>query len=155
MSIPSVINATLARSAKALVNGDFTAWSRSVMLPFTFVSKSGTKQFETWDDLRADFDDFVRLIGLYFVTDIQRQVISVDQISPTHLIVRFSTEVFSGSHQVIAPYPATTMLHFRDGAWKASAIMGALGAEHWSEHVERDAGNVVPLNFARRWPGNR
>ncbi|WP_147127423.1 hypothetical protein [Shimia ponticola] len=146
MSTPSVIKATLNRSAQALLDGDFAMWSRSVMLPFTFVSRSGSKQYEAWDDLRSDFDTFVGLLAEHGVTEIRRNVISIDHVSPTHLIARFSTELLSGSDDIIAPYTSTATLQFRNGAWKAMAIMGAVGAQNWSEFAQNENGKIIPFH---------
>ena len=149
MSVPSVVQAYLNRVSAAFIDDDFDAWAASVSLPLTFVTRTGTTRYETRSHLQADFEEYVALIGLYFITELRREVVSVDQISPVHLIARYTTEVFSGSQQVIAPYPSTAMLQFQRGAWRASAIMGSIGKKNWTRTAPEYTGNVVPFKAAR------
>ncbi|MEL6608461.1 MAG: hypothetical protein AAFO93_06075 [Pseudomonadota bacterium] len=149
MSTPAVIQAFLDRNAQCFLDDDYEGLRDMVLLPLTMTTRAGTITYRTEGELAADFDRYVAQLGLYMVTDITREVLSVDTINPQLVAARYSTEMWSGSRQVVEAYPSTAMLHFTRGAWRASLMIGAMGSQSWSGEDQRCDCNVVPFKLVR------
>ncbi|MGR3491579.1 MAG: hypothetical protein ACU0DW_05925 [Shimia sp.] len=151
MSTPAVVQSWLNRLSAVFEDDDFDGWAAAVSLPFTMVTRTGeTTHYQSLRHLRQDFEEYVSLVGLYMVTEIKRTVISVDQVSPLHIIARYESRMWRGTQPVNEGYTSTAMLHFDGGQWRASSILGAIGHRPWGEPIPDEYSNVVPFRVANR-----
>lgn len=142
----------MERISNAFIQNDVQQWLDCVELPFTLISRTGPERFETEADIRADFDAYQRDITENGITDIFRTALSTQAVGPDQMIGIYRTHILRGAEQAVPAWQAAITLRKRQGVWRATSVLRAIGHQNWSAASADDIQNIstTPRNLGER-----
>ncbi len=138
----TILQSWLDEVGRAVMDGDFAAYARHVVLPFANVNPVATLIVATEAELRAGFEVFVDMLRHQRVTDYIRLVSEAHTIGETMIAGSYVTNFLANGHRVVPPFTSTVVLRRNeDGLWQAATIANPLLAAAWPIHrVHPEAG---------------
>ncbi|MEO0939146.1 MAG: hypothetical protein AAFY38_13420 [Pseudomonadota bacterium] len=140
------------RISSAFIENDLQRWLDCVELPFTLISRTGPERFETEADIRADFEAYQRDILENGITDIFRTALSTQAVGPDQMIGIYRTRILRGTEQAVPAWQAAVTLRKRQGTWRATSVLRAIGHQNWSAATAGDIQTIsnTPHNLGER-----
>lgn len=132
--------AFIDRLSSSFVTGDITLWRGAVRLPLSRVTKDGIIEARSEEDFRADFEAYRATFAREAVTQIRREVKSVEMLDADQALATYDTEILRGHEVLFEPYTSSMMLLRVDAEWKCIAVMNAL-----STTPKRAAPGTTPM----------
>ncbi len=83
------------------------------------------------------------MMTLHRVTDLYREIRTVERTSPGRFSVVLQLTVLSGGNRVVAPFDATHELRRTPQGWRIERVIGTLGHTNW---ILGDAGRIAAQN---------
>ena len=121
----------LEQTGKALMSGDFEAFSTCFALPHRIDTFDGSDVLQTLDDMEKRFFGVRSYFQDNCVTDLVRHVIEADFVDEDTIHSSHQTRVLSGTILVQAPFPNLSVLKRVEGQWRAEATQYAIAdSEH-------------------------
>ncbi len=120
------------RLTRALLSGDFELYRSVMALPLEVLPRVGKPyRLETEAAMRESFLAYGRMIALHRITDLFRDVRTVERTSPGRFRVVMQLTVLSGGNRVVAPFESTHELCRTEQGWRIERIIGTLGHTNW------------------------
>ena len=121
------------RLTKALISGDFELYKSLMILPLRVTPRDGTPYTtHTEEALREDFDLYHKIIGIHGVTDIFRDVQSVEMIGPDRAIVTLITHILQRANRLVNPFMARFHMQLQGDEWRITEIESTEGHINWT-----------------------
>lgn len=120
------------RLTGALVSGDFELYSQVMDLPLRIEPREGDAY--TIHDLAAlqqDFEIYHRNIGLHRITDIHRDITTLDTANDSITVIA-RVNMLSGATRVVDPFDAVFHLHRTADGWRFHRIQSSPGHINWT-----------------------
>ena len=111
---------------------DPNLWIRRVILPFSIVTKDGPVVLESWEEVRANFENYLTACDLMSIDMISRQRISVEDCGDGTWLGTYETRLLSNGGLATAPYISTALLSWEKDVLKMSSILNARGHHEWT-----------------------
>ncbi len=138
----TILQSWLDEVGLAVMDGDFDAYARHVVLPFANVNPVATLIVTTEAELRAGFNVFVDMLRTQRVTDYIRLVSEAHTIGDHMIAGSYVTNLLSAGKRVSPPFTSTVVLRrAQGGPWQAATIANPLMAPAWPiHHVKPETG---------------
>lgn len=135
-ALTATFDAVLARTTRAYLDGDYTAFRGCVMLPLYFQSRSGHQMLTTEDELRKDFALYMEEFALHSVKDILRVTKHVHRLGESKMVGTYTTHVLSDTGLLVPSYDSSmTIEQDTAGDWRVSSVVHALGHLQWADRA--------------------
>lgn len=117
----------------ALVSGDFDAYQLLIALPLQIIPDTGTPYtLHNQAELRADFDLYHSGLMAEGITDIYRQVLDFQELSPDHATARCLTHIMANAHRLVEPFETFFHLQRVRDEWRINVIKSSAGHISWA-----------------------
>lgn len=142
MPAVTILQSWLDEVGQAVMDGDFAAYARHVVLPFANVNPVATLIVTTEAELRAGFDVFVDMLRTQLVTDYIRLVSEAHTIGEYMIAGSYVTNLLSDGKRIAPPFTSTVVLRRPQvGPWQAATIANPLMSPAWPIHsVQPESG---------------
>ncbi len=108
---------------RSLIGADFKGYCAVMELPLSILTRGGSSYvLHNEADLRIDFDSSTQELGAYSVTDIYRQSLSLDQLSPQSAVSTCLMHIMTKAQRLVDPFEARYHLHLTGEGWKFNRI---------------------------------
>jgi hypothetical protein len=138
----TILQSWLDEVGQAVMDGDFAAYARHVVLPFANVNPVATLIVATEAELRTGFDVFVDMLRTQRVTDYIRLVSEAHTIGEQMIAGSYVTNLLSDGKRIAPPFTSTVVLRRAQGGfWQAATIANPLMSPAWPIHsVQPESG---------------
>lgn len=113
-------------TGRALMAGDFAAFSACFAVPLELDTFDGRRLIETREDLRATFEAVCGHYRQTGVTELVRHCQEATAAGPDTILALHQTRLVAGAQLVQQPYPALTQFRRVQGRWYIVAIRYAI-----------------------------
>jgi len=110
---------------------DWAAYAEMICRPFLMITHTRTMVFDTPEDIRGVYTDFVSLLRSQRVTDYIRLIETADQIDRDLISARYVTHLLSGGQRVMEPVKSGISLRLEGNRWRAASITNAVSNSRW------------------------
>ena len=111
---------------------NFDLWRSRLVLPFSFVTKDGTLVLNDIDELRHNFDLYLKAVEIMKPDVIDRSIVGFEHCDDGSILGTFRTRVVRDGILIIEPYEGTALLRRIDGRLRMSALLHARGHHEWT-----------------------
>lgn len=121
------------RLTQAFLTGDFDLFCRCVHLPLKLSIRDGKAQvIGTTKELRDLVGRYRSLAQIHRVSDLYRELVSVEETAPGEITAIVRISVLSGGNLVTEPFTVTHTLQEFPAGWRIVQINGTLGETNWN-----------------------
>ncbi|WP_136441236.1 hypothetical protein [Pacificoceanicola onchidii] len=114
------------------LTGNVEGLHAAIAYPISMVSRQGETRFESFEEMKADFDLYMQEFRIYGVTDIVRTVSTARPLGPDRIKGRYKTYVMNHERILVDPYESEmTLERQEDGTWRMREVLHALGHMNW------------------------
>jgi hypothetical protein len=125
-----IASAILEITGEALMSGDFDAFLGVFHVPQHMATMAGPIFMETEADMRRAFDQMHAHFSNTGVTDLVREVVAAQYISPTRISSTHVSEMIRNGQRLNDPYPVFSIIEKIDATWKVTGSEYALEANN-------------------------
>ncbi|KUF11241.1 hypothetical protein [Pseudoponticoccus marisrubri] len=118
--------------SEPFMTGDITRWRRRILLPFSLITQTGPVTLDSDAAVETNFHLYLEARDAMQLDLVSRVPLGFERCDDNSVIATYKTDLLRRGTRVVPPYTASALLHHRDGRWKMSAILNALGHHHWT-----------------------
>ena len=111
---------------------NFDLWRSRLILPFSIVMKDGTMVLSDVDEVKRNFDLYLKAVEIMKPDVIDRSIVSFEHCDDGSILGTFRTRVVRDGILVIEPYAGTALLRRIDGRLQMSSLLNARGHHEWT-----------------------
>lgn len=127
-----VFLAILQRITDAFLTQDMDEIARHYALPLIMETRTDTYVIADLEALTKDCHIYFVALQANRVTDIIRELFTVQQTEPDTIQGTYRTHIMAGATRITEPYTSVMTLRQIDGQWRVKKIANALGHNDWT-----------------------
>lgn len=128
----TILQSWLDEVGAAVLDGDFDAYARHVVLPFASITPEATLIVTSEADLRTGFDVYVDMLRHQRVSDYIRLVSEAHTVGERMIAGSYVTNILAQGQRIAPPFTSTIVLRRSvAGLWQAATIAAPLSAPQW------------------------
>ncbi|SFR43817.1 hypothetical protein [Litoreibacter janthinus] len=111
---------------------EFAGWRDRIILPFSMITDHGPREFETEDELRANFEHYLSACRILRIDMIYRKPLALESGEDGRFLGTYETNLLSNGKRATAPYTSSALLEMTPEGFKMRSILNARGHQDWT-----------------------
>lgn len=118
--------------SRCFLERDFASWKDRVIYPFSLITSVGPVILSNDEQLRENFELYLKACEALQLDDIVRRSISLEDCKDGTWMGTYETNLLSHGKRAAPPYRSTALLQDVFGQFKMISILNARGHHDWT-----------------------